>query len=169
MNAGKIIADLMRREGGFADHGADRGGPTKYGITAATLGRWRKLDRAATREEVMALEVSEAIAIYADEYIIGPRLHHIDDEALRGLLVDCGVHSGTKRAVQWLQAALGVAADGVIGPVTLGALARSDPRRVYLQVLALRLRFLGQLITRDAKQAAFAHGWMNRVAEFLDA
>ena len=57
----------------------------------------------------------------------------------------------------------------MIGPVTLGALARSDPRRVYLQVLALRLRFLGQLITRDAKQAAFAHGWMNRVAEFLDA
>ena len=52
-----ILEGVLVREGGFADHPADRGGATRYGITAATLGSWRKLGRQATREEVRALGV----------------------------------------------------------------------------------------------------------------
>ena len=39
----------------------------------------------------------------------------ITHPALLHLLVDAGVHSGPKRAVQWLQSALGVTTVGVIG------------------------------------------------------
>jgi len=63
------------------------------------------------------------------------------------------------------------AADGVIGPKTLEAVndARKGRRRRPLQavILAKRLVFLGELITRDPRQAVFAKGWMARVAEFL--
>ncbi|MCS7017177.1 MAG: peptidoglycan-binding protein [Gemmatales bacterium] len=38
-------------------------------------------------------------------------------------MVDLAVHASPKRAVQWLQTALGVAADGVIDPKTRAALA----------------------------------------------
>lgn len=31
-----------------------------------------------------------------------------------------------------------------------------------------RLRHLGRLITNDPKQSAFAAGWMNRMAEFVE-
>ena len=163
-----ILDEIIRREGGYVNHPADRGGPTKYGITAQTLGRWRKLDRPATATEVKALTETEARAIYRQQYITGPGFEAITHPALMHLLVDTGVHSGPKRAVQWLQAALGVTADGVIGPKTRAALAAADQGVLYGKVLGQRLRHLGQLITHDPRQSAFAAGWMNRMAEFVE-
>lgn len=75
-------------------------------------------------------------------------------------MVDAGVHSGPRRAVEWLQTALGVSADGVLGPRTRAALMSADPVALYRRVLAARLRFLGRQITQDRRQAAFAAGWM---------
>lgn len=59
-----IIDDIIRRKGGFIHHPADRGGPTKYGITAKTLGEWHHLGRTATSDEVSTLTESEAREIY---------------------------------------------------------------------------------------------------------
>ena len=126
-----ILDDIMRREGGYVNHPADRGGPTNFGITAQTLGSWRKLGRPATAAEVQALTETEARAIYRQQYITDPGFEVITHPALLHLLVDAGVHSGAKRAAQWLQAALGVAADGVIGPKTRAALAATDQGVLY--------------------------------------
>ncbi len=163
-----ILGDIIRREGGYVNHPADRGGPTKFGITAQTLGAWRKLGRAATAAEVQALTETEARAIYRQQYITAPGFEVITHPELLGLLVDSGVHSGPKRAVQWLQAALGVAADGIIGPKTRAALAAVDQGALYSKVLGQRMRYLGRLITNDPRQAAFAAGWANRMAEFVE-
>ena len=163
-----ILDKIIRREGGYVHHQADRGGPTKYGITAQTLGDWRRLGRPATAAEVQALTEAEARAIYRQQYITGPGFDAITYPPLLHLLADSAVHSGPKRAVQWLQTALGVTADGVIGPQTRAALAAADPGVLYGKVLGQRLRHLGRLITRDPKQAAFAAGWLNRLAEFVE-
>jgi lysozyme family protein len=163
-----ILDAIIRREGGYVNHPVDRGGPTKFGITAQTLGHWRQLSRPATAAEVQALTEEEARAIYRQQYITAPGFDAISDPALLHLLVDAAVHSGPKRAVQWLQEALGVTADGIIGPRTRAALATADPRALYRKVLAERLRHLGRLITNDPKQSAFAAGWMNRMAEFVE-
>jgi lysozyme family protein len=163
-----ILDEILRREGGYVNHPADRGGPTHFGITAQTLGAWRKLGRPATAAEVQALTETEARAIYRQQYITAPGFETITHPALLHLLVDAAVHSGPKRAVQWLQTALGVTADGVIGPKTRAALAHADPGVLYGKVLGQRLRHLGRLITNDPKQSAFAAGWMNRIAEFVE-
>lgn len=163
-----VLDDILRREGGYVNHSADRGGPTRFGITAATLGEWRALGRAATREEVAALTEVEARAIYRERYITAPGFESITHSALLALLVDAGVHSGPRRAVLWLQTALDVAADGVLGPKTRMALAAADQDVLYDKVLGQRLRHMGRLITSDPRQAAFAAGWMNRLAEFVE-
>ena len=163
-----ILDDVIRREGGYVNHPADRGGPTNFGITAQTLGAWRKLGRPATTAEVQALTEAEARAIYRQRYLTDPGFEAISHPALLQLLVDSAVHSGPKRAVQWLQSALGVTADGVIGPKTRAALAQADQGVLYGKVLAQRLRYLGRLITDDPRQSAFAAGWMNRMAEFVE-
>ncbi len=173
-----ILDEIIRREGGYVNHPADRGGPTNFGITAQTLGEWRKLGRPASAAEVQALTKDEARALYRQQYITGPGFEAITHPALLHLLVDTAVHSGPKRAeagqsgpkraVQWLQAALGVTADGIIGPKTRAALAIADQGVLYSKVLGQRLRHLGRLTTHDPKQSAFAAGWMNRMAEFVE-
>lgn len=163
-----IIDDIIRREGGFIYHPTDRGGPTKYGITAKTLGNWRNLGRLATSDEVVALTEAEAREIYRRQYIVAPDFDAITHPTLQVLLVDSGVHSGPQKAVKWLQEALGVTVDGVIGPKTRAALAATDQSKLYRKVLAARLRHLGRLITNDPEQSVFAAGWMNRMAEFVE-
>lgn len=164
----QILDDILRREGGYVHHPVDRGGPTKFGITGQTLGAWRKLGRAATAPEVATLSEAEARAIYRHDYVTAPGFEAIRHRALLELVVDAGVHSGPRRAVQWLQSALGVAADGVIGTKTRAVLAATDADVLYGKVLGARLRHLGRLITEDPKQAVFAAGWMNRLAEFVE-
>ena len=46
----KILNDIIEREGGFVNHPADKGGPTKYGITTPTLMHYwaYKYNRSAT-------------------------------------------------------------------------------------------------------------------------
>jgi lysozyme family protein len=163
-----IIDDIIRREGDFINHPNDRGGPTKYGITAKILGNWRHLGRVATSDEVAALTEAEAREIYRHQYIVEPSFDAITHPALQALLVDSGVHSDPKTAAHWLQTAVGVAADGVIGPKTLAAIVATDQSKLYRKVLAARLRHLGRLITHDPEQSVFAAGWMNRMAEFVE-
>ena len=168
MSPHSVINDSLKRDGSaFVNHPADRGKATRHGITAGTLAAYRKAP--VSVDDVRNLTEDEARAIYKSLYLERPKISEIRDVRLRGLMMDCAVHSGPAKAITWLQQALGVAADGVIGPMTLNAVHLSDMERTYDRVLAQRLKFLGRLITNDPSQAAFAAGWMNRCAEFLES
>lgn len=166
MNIKDLIDDILRREGGFVDHPDDRGGATNFGITQDTLAQWR--GRPVSVDEVRTLTPDEAAEIYAARYVLTPRFDGIEHDDLAALVVDCGVNHGPARAARWLQSAAGVAVDGMVGPVTLGAVNQQDGVTLYRAVLAERCRFYGRLITRDPSQAVFAAGWANRVAEFIE-
>jgi len=159
------VDGVIQREGGFVDHPSDRGGPTKYGITKATLERVR--GRPVSVEEVRNLTRAEAEQIYKDIYIRRPGLNHIEDQGLFLLLFDSAVQHGSRTAVRFLQEVLGVPADGIIGPVTLHALHGRDLSMVYRAVLRERMLFYGRIISRNPSQAVFAAGWMSRLAEFV--
>ena len=53
----EIVDDVLRREGEFVQHPADAGGPTKFGITQATLADWRHAP--VTASDVSALTIDE--------------------------------------------------------------------------------------------------------------
>jgi lysozyme family protein len=91
---------------------------------------------------------------------------------LLGLLADSAVQHGVKRAISWLQVAIGAAGDGVLGPEALlrwrpYQAATRDVNEVYTAVLKLRIKFYAAIIHNDPAQATFANGWFNRVCEFI--
>lgn len=165
MTVDEILDDLMRREGGYVDHTADRGGCTKYGITRETLTIWR--GGVITCADVQALTEVEARDIYKAIYIEQPRLHVIADDQLRSLMIDYAVHSGAYRAVRALQIAVGVLPDGKLGPRTEAALAAADVSLVYRSVLRDRIGLIASILQRDTSQRVFAAGWVRRLAEFI--
>lgn len=161
-----IIDNILRCEGStFTDHPADKGGPTKWGVTQETLGVY--LGRPATVDEVRNLTEAEARKVYQHLYIEKPGFSGIANHQLQHLLIDSGVQHGPVRASKWLQAAVNVRIDGVIGPQTLAAVNAYPWRNVYQEVFRARMKFYGRIITDNPSQAVFAAGWMNRLSEFV--
>lgn len=162
----QMIADILRREGGFVDHPADRGGPTNRGITQATLARYR--GKAVTVDDVRNLTETEARNIYYNDYFASIQLHRVKDPYVACLAFDCAVNHGPQRVVRWLQQIVGVVDDGIFGEGTEVAVNSYEPVRLYQKLLARRIVFYGEIISRDHSQAAFALGWLRRAAEFVE-
>jgi lysozyme family protein len=161
-----IIENILKREGVFSNHPHDSQKTTKYGITQATLGESRHLGRCATYQEVFDLSLEEAKEIYANLYILKPGFHMIQNKPLQELVIDCGVHSGTGKAIQWLLEAS--ALQSLKTPEDFDVLNGKNPHLIYNNLLARRLRFLGNIISKNHKLASFAGGWMKRCGEFLE-
>lgn len=181
MGVDGIISGVIQREGAgrFTDNPADRGGPTRWGITAKTLGWARKLGRDATADEVRGLDETEARSIYRRMFVEDPHFDAIADPLLEELLVDAGVNSGAPNAVKMLQRALGFQGDrvdGVMGPITLNAANAFRAAPLGVRIMAERIEFLGRLVTyslNDADRdgipdnAEFDAGWMARCGALL--
>jgi len=151
---------MFGHEGGYSNHPRDPGGPTKYGVTLATLRAHRR--RATTADDVKALTLSEAEQIYRKNY-----WHQAGADRLAvGLdyaVFDFSVNSGPSRAVKELQRIVGVAMDGIIGDKTLAAVHsyKGGTSALINAYCDRRLAFMRSLKT----WSAFGKGWSRRVAE----
>jgi lysozyme family protein len=161
-----ILDEILRREGGYVDHPADRGGCTNHGITRATLAAY--IRRPATCADVRALTREVARNIYRNQYITAPQLHRILDPYVLALAVDCSVNHGPDRVVKWLQVIAGVKADGKLGPISEAAINSIEPVHLYQRLLARRVVFYGEIVNRNRNQAEFILGWLRRAAEFIE-
>jgi len=168
MSDDDILDYILQFEGGFTNNPADHGGPTKYGITAADYGRYLHLPGVASAAQVSEMAREEAVAIYKQEYIALPGFSAVSDGTLKLVIVDSGVLFGTGRACRWLQQALKVSSDGVIGKDTRDALdACQDPLKLARRVLALRLGAIADIVARDTSQVVFLRGWVSRATSLL--
>src|SRR5690606_22531703 len=116
------LAEVLRQEGGYADHPSDPGGATNMGITHKTLADWRGVSPwwSLPKSAVKALERAEAAQIYRSRYWQRCQAETLP-VGLDLALFDFAVNSGPDRAIRTLQTELGVVADGRVGPVTRGA------------------------------------------------
>lgn len=150
-----LIGNILRREGGVVQN-ATEGYTTYWGQTPAWLAQWR-LPIPTSRDEA------------AMNYRSWLEQTNLDDlcteaDALPDVVVDYAINSGEGQAIKALQSAVGVKADGLMGPKTLIALQGHDRRQVAQFVLADRLAFLGNLLARLPEKHIFAAGWLVRVA-----
>ncbi len=157
----RCLAEVLRHEGGYADHPADPGGATNMGITRKTLALWRKVSPwwDLPKTEVQKLTRAEAAQIYRAIYWAPCKGENLP-AGIDLAVFDYAVNSGPDRAIRTLQAALGVAVDGQVGPITLGAATKANARVVVDAICDRRLSFLQGLSTF----ATFGRGWTSRVA-----
>jgi len=76
---------------------------------------------------------------------------------------DFGVNAGTGQAAKFIQRAVGVTADGSIGPGTMGAVAKADPVALLASFTKQKKDFYNGIVERKPDQAKFLKGWMARV------
>jgi len=174
-----IVAEILLAEGAsYTDRAADRGGPTKFGVTLKTLAAYRAPAPVSTAD-LQALGLEEARAIYTALYLEGPGLTRLNDQALAALVVDAAVQHGVATAIEMLQRAAGVRSDGQLGEISIAAINAHDPRALRALVCGARIRLYGSLIEADpalarAREAGFrcqgenALGWANRIARFVE-
>jgi len=165
--AEEIIGAVLLREGDkYTNHPADRGGPTKWGITQQAWGEY--IERPATESDIRSITEQEAYDFYEEQYIYAPGYHKIINDNLRGLIVDCAVNHGAGRATRWVQRSVSVKRDGDLGPITQQAVNSLDPLEVYLETTAYRIRLYGRIVSKNHSQVVWISGWNNRAASFLE-
>ena len=164
----EIVEHIFKSEGWpkFTNDPVDKGGATKGGITLVTLREWRE-DSSASVEDLKELSKTEASNIYDYGYIRKPGFEKIEDGLLRFQVVDCGVLSGSRTAIMWLQEAACVDVDGRLGPITLERVNSSNPHILGVMLVVIRLRFFGRLVAKRSSQSRFISGWINRGTNFL--
>ena len=169
------IMKILEREGGFIDHPADRGGPTKFGITQDTLGLWR--GKPVSVQDVAEMQAPEAIAIYLARYVDPIKRLEFMPEVF-ALVLDISVMSGPSTAVRLLQTTVNklkeaantsnpIAVDGIVGPETVMAVVKLAPSRVVQAMVKNRLIALVRIVQRDSSQLVFLEGWLSRTLTFL--
>ena len=83
---------------------------------------------------------------------------------MRDMVFDGAVNSGVGQSVKWLQRALNIADDGVMGPKTIAAANAAPLEALYRRLLAQRLKFMTDL----GSWSSFSRGWARRIAALLE-
>ena len=143
----RCISLILGEEGGIENHRKDPGGLTKFGIS----------QRSYPTLNIAALTLDDAKAIYRRDYWNPIR----GDELPSGLdltLFDSAINQGPVTAIQLLQHALQIKADGLLGPITLAASIQAMPNLLddFDAERALRYEF-------NRNEETFGRGWYRRL------
>lgn len=147
-NFNACLAVTLKHEGGYVNDPHDPGGETNLGISK----------RSYPKEDIHGMTRKRAAAIYRRDFWDAVN----GDDLPAGLdlvAFDAAVNSGVMRGSKWVQQALGVKADGRIGPVSLAAAHRADVATVVQDAISRRFDFLRGLRTWPR----YKRGWTARL------
>jgi len=171
MSFDSVLAFVLEREGGFADDPDDPGGRTNFGVTQMTYDAYRTEDLNSVTMDVEDISEVEVQDIYRQRYWEAAQCGLIP-HPLNLVHMDCAVNQGVKVARENLQKAVGTTPDGVFGPQTLEAIARTiergqvyDATNTYLWLRLAQYRHLAQ---RRGSLLKFLPGWIRRLEHVQD-
>jgi hypothetical protein len=137
------LSFILPHEGGYVNDKADKGGPTKFGVTKGTLEGY--LGKKVSEDEVKNMPLDLAKQIYKEKYwdkIGGDQL----DPKIAMLAFDTAVGSGVDKAKQMLSK------------------YGDDPERF----LEAKKQWMRDIVQRDPSQQKFDKGWQNRMNHLGD-
>lgn len=163
------------REGVLTDHPSDRGGKTKYGITAATASRHGIAD-------VSTITVEEAVAIYYTDYWQAAGCERLRSKYIAAELFDTAVLSGSGASGRFLQLAYNVLfavpsgggalkVDGVVGPVTAAKVNAVLPKWEKALLNAMtgeQYNHFRHIVESNPSQQVFLRGWVGKRLDVPD-
>ena len=156
-NWDEALRHILKYEGGYVNHPADPGGMTNLGVTKRVWEEW--IGKPATEADMRALTPEMVGPLYKTRYWDAVR----GDDLPSGVdlcVFDAAVNAGVGRASKFLQQAVGVTADGQIGPKTVEATTAKPADEVVAKFCDLREAHYKSLPTF----ATFGKGWMRRLA-----
>lgn len=116
------LAFTLQAEGGWSDNPLDAGHETMKGITLATF---RAHFPGATAAQLRNITDAQVADIYRHGYWNAVK----GDDLPAGVdlsVFDMGVNAGPGRSIRLLQSVVNVAADGVLGPISMAAIGGAN-------------------------------------------
>ena len=179
----QIARQIVAREGGYVNDPDDPGGATNFGVTIGTmqsLGMDLNRDGRIDAADVRALTRAQAEQIFVEHYFRKPRLAELP-EPLQASVFNMYVNAGGNavKILQRLVSRMGfrTADDGVVGPMTIAAVAdaaeAAPDHLVDAYGIARRNYYYALADQRPASRkyarskAGGKGGWITRAEEFM--
>lgn len=159
-----VFDRVIGHEGGFQKDPKDRGNwtsgkcgvgelkGTKFGLAAMT---YPHLD-------IEKITQAQAKAIYFEEWWVALKMDAYPS-ALAYQMFDASINHGSGRAIQFVQRAVGVKDDGILGPKTMKTINAMDINDVLMLFIAERLQYFTEVKTWDT----YGKGWARRMVQNL--
>lgn len=157
------LALVLKHEGNFVNHPKDPGGMTNLGVTKRVWEEWvgHEVDEKAMR----ALTPAIVAPMYEMRYWRTSYCEKLQ-RGLDLLVFTMAVNAGAGRSVKLLQEAIGVVADGVIGPNTMAKINEANVETIIGKFSEARSDYYKGLKLFPV----FGRGWLARTeAERLQA
>jgi lysozyme family protein len=155
----RCLAFTLQEEGGYVDDPADPGGATNMGITLTTFRSWSD-EPSVGAVALQDMTRQTAMAIYRMLYWNPLRADALPPGVDLSVF-DFGVNAGVFGSARLLQRAIGFSdndVDGCIGPITLDAVSKADPRAVLNKLAMLQTSYYRSL----EDFPTFGDGWLAR-------
>lgn len=163
----KLAPIIAKWEGGYVNDPTDKGGATNMGIT---IGTWRAVgydkdgDGDIDVQDIKLLSKDDFSAVLR-QYWNRWQADKIQNQSIANILVDWVWGSG-KWGIIIPQRTIGVAADGVVGKITLDAINNANQKELFNDIFVERIEFLNNIIKNNPSQKKFIRGWRNRLNDF---
>lgn len=141
-------------ERGYANNPDDPGGETKYGISK----------RSYPDLDIPNLTWEQAENIYWRDFWVNPRIRELPDW-INGAVFDFAINSSPHTAIHYLQSLLGIADDGVIGPITLASVDMVGKSEKYKEFAVTYVVNRLLFMTRLSNWKKAGHDWAVRISQ----
>ncbi len=169
---------VKRNEGFYVNDPLDRGKETYAGVSRKSFPNWAGwaiVDAEKRRKggslpwnyeidspQLAAMVQNHAKQVFWDYF----KADGIASQEVADILVDWGWASGPATAAMGVQQLLKLPADGRIGSVTLNAINKAKPQRLFEQIRTARLQLVDAIIRRHPEQQRYETGWKRRITDF---
>lgn len=161
MSLAQALAFTLKEEGGYVDDPDDHGGATNHGVTQGVYDSYRR-GLGVAPGDIREMSAQETADIYRTVYWAPAHCEELEPR-LGVCHFDWAVNHGVTGALQTLQLALALPADGVFGPATRAAVDFANAEAAIARYLAARRTWYLDRVKDEADQARFLDGWLGRV------